>query len=338
MGGAGGALLEGRPSANRFGPRVRLWPFTAASTARFRVRYWELNCRVDSRVAAAVNDPERTSLENFHRFMAYIDGYILSSRTLLYGLAEEAGKLECGQPLGGLRMNSHFSRYLRIGASATLALLLSVGGASAATLQVVGGSPFTLQSNFNPAGWSNPDGIGVGTSITIFNSTNASSGGLEAVPSSGPVSLTFTYFGFEAAYTNDAEGAFSFGGTPMFVNQTTPLGTSVTMPYTLTSPGLIPFLFASTGYSPTAVATNGGPINPNVELGFVIDPDNSSIAYAFFEDIAINGDQDFDDMVVKIQINATPLPAALPLFAGGLGAMGLLGWRRKRKPAAIVAA
>jgi hypothetical protein len=29
--------------------------------------------------------------------------------------------------------------------------------------------------------------------------------------------------------------------------------------------------------------------------------------------------------------SATPLPAALPLFATGLGAMGLLGWRRKRK-------
>ena len=31
---------------------------------------------------------------------------------------------------------------------------------------------------------------------------------------------------------------------------------------------------------------------------------------------------------------ATPLPAALPLFATGLGALGLLGWRRKRKNAA----
>ena len=28
---------------------------------------------------------------------------------------------------------------------------------------------------------------------------------------------------------------------------------------------------------------------------------------------------------------ATPLPAALPLFASGLGALGLLGWHRKRK-------
>lgn len=31
---------------------------------------------------------------------------------------------------------------------------------------------------------------------------------------------------------------------------------------------------------------------------------------------------------------ATPLPAGLPLFATGLGALGLLGWRRKRKDSA----
>jgi hypothetical protein len=33
-----------------------------------------------------------------------------------------------------------------------------------------------------------------------------------------------------------------------------------------------------------------------------------------------------------------PLPAALPLFATGLGALGLLSWRRKRKSAAAIAA
>jgi hypothetical protein len=31
----------------------------------------------------------------------------------------------------------------------------------------------------------------------------------------------------------------------------------------------------------------------------------------------------------------TPLPSALPLFATGLGAMGLIGWRRKRKAQAV---
>ena len=34
---------------------------------------------------------------------------------------------------------------------------------------------------------------------------------------------------------------------------------------------------------------------------------------------------------------ATPLPGALPLFATGLGALGLLGWRKKRKAAAPAA-
>lgn len=39
----------------------------------------------------------------------------------------------------------------------------------------------------------------------------------------------------------------------------------------------------------------------------------------------------FDDL----QLMAVPLPAALPLFAGGLGLIGLLGWRRKRKAVAV---
>jgi hypothetical protein len=38
------------------------------------------------------------------------------------------------------------------------------------------------------------------------------------------------------------------------------------------------------------------------------------------------------------RVNATPLPAALPLFATGLGLLGLLGWRRKQKNPALAAA
>jgi hypothetical protein len=38
------------------------------------------------------------------------------------------------------------------------------------------------------------------------------------------------------------------------------------------------------------------------------------------------------------ELDPTPLPAALPLFATGLGALGLFGWRRKRKNAAALAA
>jgi hypothetical protein len=43
-------------------------------------------------------------------------------------------------------------------------------------------------------------------------------------------------------------------------------------------------------------------------------------------------------LIVDYSDVPTPLPAALPLFATGLGALGLLGWRRKRKNAAAIAA
>jgi hypothetical protein len=48
-------------------------------------------------------------------------------------------------------------------------------------------------------------------------------------------------------------------------------------------------------------------------------------------------DQEFDFAVFSAGA-ATPLPAALPLFATGLGAMGLLVWRKKRKGAELAAA
>ena len=38
---------------------------------------------------------------------------------------------------------------------------------------------------------------------------------------------------------------------------------------------------------------------------------------------------------IRGQLEPTPLPAALPLFATGLGGLGLLGWRRKRKARAV---
>jgi hypothetical protein len=41
--------------------------------------------------------------------------------------------------------------------------------------------------------------------------------------------------------------------------------------------------------------------------------------------------------IETLTVSSTPLPAALSLFATGLGALGLLGWRRKRKAAALAA-
>jgi hypothetical protein len=39
---------------------------------------------------------------------------------------------------------------------------------------------------------------------------------------------------------------------------------------------------------------------------------------------------------IRGQLAPVPLPGALPLFATGLGALGVLGWRRKRKAAGAV--
>jgi hypothetical protein len=50
---------------------------------------------------------------------------------------------------------------------------------------------------------------------------------------------------------------------------------------------------------------------------------------------------DANDLTTPDQFSVTsaaPLPAALPLFGLGLGALGLLGWRRKRKVTALAGA
>jgi hypothetical protein len=48
--------------------------------------------------------------------------------------------------------------------------------------------------------------------------------------------------------------------------------------------------------------------------------------------------RDTDMPITFNLVAATPLPAALPLFATGLGALGLFGWRRRRINAAALEA
>jgi hypothetical protein len=78
-----------------------------------------------------------------------------------------------------------------------------------------------------------------------------------------------------------------------------------------------------------AVVSNGnGTASATVDPRFTIDLPLADAAQfqLFFSDGVGNG----------APTTATPLPATLPLFASGLGAIGLLGWRGKRNIAAAV--
>lgn len=65
----------------------------------------------------------------------------------------------------------------------------------------------------------------------------------------------------------------------------------------------------------------------------VAAPSISPVTVVEQHDDPIMGGQDERHGVATLsaeQLSAVPLPAALPLFATGLGALALLGWRRKR--------
>jgi hypothetical protein len=131
----------------------------------------------------------------------------------------------------------------------------------------------------------------------------------------------------------------------------------------------IPSLFALSGQSAVDV-TNGGALfelasvdlagqNGDVNFAFTgflggveqYELTGSRLGTASFGTVAVFGDIAIDDLRItlgtqgssdnldNIVLNAAavPLPAALPLFATGLGALGLLGWRKKRKNAALAA-
>lgn len=241
-------------------------------------------------------------------------------------------------------------RVFALAASVAIASFLTLGKAQAVTLTLEGGTSGTLQANFDPGGWTNPDGIKAGyTGLTIYNSGNAGGGnGLFASPQN--VRLTFEYLGREAGNTNLADSELSWDGSAMFSTKTSKIGDTFSALYNVGSnPGLVPFLFRTLAEFTGGVAQsaiNGGPIQGTLGLAFseIFVSGLDQYVYAFFEDGATDGD--FDDMIVRITAsvardgagNEVPLPPALVLFASALFGLTLLGRRRRSSRQAMVSA
>jgi hypothetical protein len=62
----------------------------------------------------------------------------------------------------------------------------------------------------------------------------------------------------------------------------------------------------------------------------------NALTSVYFDNLSTGGIS--SDDTVSATLAATPLPAALPLFAGGLGLVGMFSRRRKQKASAIAAA
>jgi hypothetical protein len=137
---------------------------------------------------------------------------------------------------------------------------------------------------------------------------------------------------FSLAYTTDPNPILSSTQTPFIITHAVSLNGS-----TFAFPALGQIL--SNGPHPaTDIYTFGLTANSSLPitglfLNVIDDPNNG---------LPTGGPgRYFDGNFVVSEFTATatavitPLPAALPLFATGLGALGLLGWRRKRKAQAV---
>jgi hypothetical protein len=75
---------------------------------------------------------------------------------------------------------------------------------------------------------------------------------------------------------------------------------------------------------------NTGPSSSHAYLNPNLTNPEQTALFADDQHLSAAGQQ-IEANFVFDEITGTPVPAALPLFATGLGALGLLGWRRKRK-------
>ena len=140
--------------------------------------------------------------------------------------------------------------------------------------------------------------------------------------------VTFYYIAAESGYTN----SFNFGSGPSITitenNDSFKWGGWFSFTIDVDAGDILDFSFNSaTAHALTPVDNASG---TSLEgLGIMTDGNMSELVLAYNDNALGTGDGDFDDMLVRAEFSAVPVPAAVWLFGSGL--LGLMGIARRRK-------
>jgi uncharacterized protein YndB with AHSA1/START domain len=187
-------------------------------------------------------------------------------------------------------------------------------------------------------------GMALGASMSLCAPTLASAATLTINDLTDTVSFSFSGFTSPGSITSGESGRF----TGSYTSATPPTDIAIRF-YNITGPGETLSDTLSITVAPTGPGVNTSvtvDFFSNVEGGAALTPLSCTTVFptaCISASIAETGasqtvNAGLADLIVSFASDVeVPLPAALPLFASGLGALGLLGWRRKRKAAALTA-
>ena len=184
-------------------------------------------------------------------------------------------------------------------------------------------------------------GMALGASMSLCAPTLASAATLTIDDLTDSVSFSFSGFTSFASVASGESGHF----TGSYTSATPPAATAIRF-YNITGAGETLSDTLSITVAPTATSGNTSvtvDFFSDIEGGAALTPLSCTTVFptaCISASIAETGasqtvNAGVADLIVSFASDVeTPLPGALPLFATGLGALGLLGWRRKRKQAA----